>query len=70
VERQARNDDTVVVMSREMNRRTQTLPRLLGGEEVKTTENKYIGPVGWECSTVYEKIYINAENCTYIITLV
>ncbi len=38
--RQARIGDTVLVKSREMTGRTQTFPWWLGGEVVKTTENK------------------------------
>jgi hypothetical protein len=35
-----------LVKSRDMTGRTQTLP--VTGEEVKTTENQYIGPIGVE----------------------
>jgi hypothetical protein len=45
MDRQARTRDTVLVMSREMTGRSQTLPWWLGEGGVKTTENKYIGPV-------------------------
>jgi hypothetical protein len=38
--RQARTGDTVLAKSRETTGRTQTLPWWLGGEGVKTTENK------------------------------
>jgi hypothetical protein len=38
--RQARTSDTVLVKSREMTSRSQTLALLLGREGVKTTENK------------------------------
>jgi hypothetical protein len=40
--RQARTSDTVLVKTREMTGRTQTLQWWLGGEGVKTTENKHI----------------------------
>ncbi len=35
----------MLVKGREMTVKTQTLPWWLGGEEVKTTGKKYIGPV-------------------------
>jgi hypothetical protein len=38
--RQARTRDTVIVKSREMTGRSQTLPLWLGGDRVKTTETK------------------------------
>jgi hypothetical protein len=45
-DKQARTVDTVLVKSREMTGRTQTLPWWLKEEGVKTTENKKnIGPV-------------------------
>jgi hypothetical protein len=46
--RQARAGDTVMAKRIEMPCRTQILLRwwLVGGEGVKTTENKYVGPVG------------------------
>ena len=44
--RKARTGDTMLVKSREMIGRTQTLPWWLGGEGVKTTGNKYVGPLG------------------------
>jgi hypothetical protein len=40
--RQARAEDTVLVT--EMTDRTKTLPWWVGGEEVKTTENKIHRP--------------------------
>jgi hypothetical protein len=40
MDRQASNGDTVLVKSREMTGRAQTLPWWLEGERVKTTENK------------------------------
>jgi hypothetical protein len=40
MDRQGRTGDTLLVKSREMTGRTQTLPRWLRGEEVKTTENE------------------------------
>jgi len=40
IDRQARNGDTLLVKSREMTGRTQTLVWWFGGEGVKTTENK------------------------------
>jgi hypothetical protein len=49
--RQARTGDTVLVKSREMRGGTQTLPRWLGGEGIKRTEIKCVGPVGREEST-------------------
>jgi hypothetical protein len=42
--RQARTGDIVLVKSREMTNRIQTLPWWLGGERVKTTENKILWP--------------------------
>ncbi len=42
--RQVRTGDTVLVKSREMTGRTQKLPWWLGGEGVKTTENKIHWP--------------------------
>jgi hypothetical protein len=42
--RQARTFDTVLVKSRDMTSRTQTLPCWLGGKGVKTTENKIHEP--------------------------
>ncbi len=41
---QAGNGDTVLVTSREMTDRSQTLPYWLGGGVVKTTENKINWP--------------------------
>ncbi len=38
MDRKARTGDTVLVKSREMTGRTQTLPWWLGGAGVKTTE--------------------------------
>jgi hypothetical protein len=46
MDRQALTGNTVVIKSREMAGRSQKLPWWLGGEGVKTTEKKYIGPVG------------------------
>jgi hypothetical protein len=40
MDKQARTGDTVLVKSKEMTGRIQTLPWWLGGEGVKTTENK------------------------------
>jgi hypothetical protein len=40
MDRQARTSDTVLVKSREMTGRSQTLPRWLGKGGEKTTENK------------------------------
>jgi hypothetical protein len=45
MDRQARTGDTVLVKSREMTGRTQTLPWWLGGGGVKTTDNK----IHWPC---------------------
>ncbi len=55
--RQARIGDTVLVKSREMTGRTETLPLWLGGEGVKTTENKIHCPVdigiqSYKCSSL------------------
>ncbi len=48
MDKQARTGDTVLVTtSREMTGRTQTLPWWLGGEGVKTTENKIHWPRWW-----------------------
>ncbi len=44
MDRQARTGEIVLVKSSEMTGKTQTL-WWLGGEGVKTTDNKYIGPV-------------------------
>jgi hypothetical protein len=46
--RQARTGDTVLLLvkTREMTGRAQTLPWWLRGEGVKTTENKIRWPVG------------------------
>ncbi len=44
MDRQARTHDTVLVKSREMTGRSQTLPCWLGGEGVKTTEIKIHWP--------------------------
>jgi hypothetical protein len=50
MDRQLRTGDTVLVNSREMTGRSQTLPWLLGevGEGAKTTGGKYIGQVDSE----------------------
>jgi len=40
MDRQARTGDSVLVKSREMTGRSQSLPGWLGKGEVKTTENK------------------------------
>jgi hypothetical protein len=50
MDRQARTSDTVLVKSREMTCRTQTLRWWLEGEWVKTTENKIHQPRSF-CST-------------------
>ncbi len=52
MDRQARTGDTVLVKTLEycieMTGRTLTLPRVAGGKEVKTTENKiYWPPLVW-----------------------
>ncbi len=44
MDRQARTGDTALVKSREMTGRSQTLPWWLGGEGIKTTENKIHWP--------------------------
>jgi hypothetical protein len=50
MDRQACTGDTVLVKSREITGRTQTLPWWLGEGGVKTTENKTnkIGPVEYK----------------------
>jgi hypothetical protein len=43
MDREASTPDTALVRSRKMTGRSHTLPWWLGGEGVKTTENKNIG---------------------------
>ncbi len=51
MDRQARTGCTVLVRTREMTGRSQTLPWWLGGGEVKTTENKINWPHCFTCSS-------------------
>jgi hypothetical protein len=55
-DRQACARDTVLVKSREMTSRSQTLPWWLGGGGVKTTENKIHWP-GCACSSLSRVLY-------------
>jgi hypothetical protein len=58
---QARTGDTVLVT--EMTDGTQTLPWWLGGEGVKTTENKICWPSSF---FIFTDTYLFLEDCDYM----
>ncbi len=59
MDRQASNGDTVLVKSREMTGRAQTLPWWLEGERVKTTENKMHWSRCWTVSSFDHNFYFS-----------